>query len=402
MTASIVSFMRGCLREIFRWNPRYYALAAFLVVGVAVGGAAYMQQARHGLIVTGLSDQVSWGVYIANFTFLVGLGSACMLLVLPSYVLRDEHASKVTPLSLAVAVAACVAALLFVLVDLGRPDRMFNMLPFGGHFNWPGSMLAWDVVMIPGALALSLGITTYMLFQRYRGQPPGPLLAPVGVLVVVWAIALHEVTAFLYMANVARPFWHSPLLGPRFLASAFASGPALLLAVFRVVDTFTRLEIPKSVRRLLANVTAAALLVNLMMLGAEVFTEHYRQTASSASAHYLFFGLGEANALVPWIRTAIAMEAVAAILLVFERPRRSTTLVLFACALTVVGVWIEKGMGLVVPGFVPTPLGEVMEYAPTAIETLVSIGIWCFGALVFIILARPAIAVNEGSLREST
>jgi molybdopterin-containing oxidoreductase family membrane subunit len=279
---------------------------------------------------------------------------------------------------------------------------MFNMLPFGGHFNWPGSMLAWDVVMIPGALALSLGITTYMLFQRYRGQPPGPLLAPVGVLVVVWAIALHEVTAFLYMANVARPFWHSPLLGPRFLASAFASGPALLLAVFRVVDTFTRLEIPKSVRRLLANVTAAALLVNLMMLGAEVFTEHYRQTASSASAHYLFFGLGEANALVPWIRTAIAMEAVAAILLVFERPRRSTTLVLFACALTVVGVWIEKGMGLVVPGFVPTPLGEVMEYAPTAIETLVSIGIWCFGALVFIILARPAIAVNEGSLREST
>lgn len=398
----VLRFLLDCARSVLFGGRAYYTFMATLGLVLLAGGIAYAQQLRHGLIVTGLGDEVVWGAYIANFTFLLGLAAASVMVVIPAYVFADPDVKRVVLIAEAMAVCACAMALLFVVVDLGRPDRMLHIVPLLSRVNFPRSLLAWDVVVIPGYLLLNLAIPGYVLFAKYRGREVAHhRLMPIMLVTILWAIALHVVTAFLYVADVARPFWHSALLGPRFLASAFASGPALLLAVLHLLDRLGQLELAAPVRRLLATITAVALQVNLVMLATELFTELYRPTEHALSARYLFLGLGEANALVPWIWSAIAMEVVALGVLMARHLYERTALLLSACMLTVVGVWIEKGMGLVVPGFIPSPLGQVVEYVPTVTETLVCAGIWALGGLLFAVLARPILAITSGTLRSS-
>lgn len=370
-----------------------------LAVPIALGVRAYATQLREGLAVTGMGDEVLWGVYISNFAYLVGIAAAAVMLVIPAYIFHDKEAKRLVLIAEGVAVAACLMALLFVVVDLGHPERALWLVPGLGSLNLPSSMLAWDVLVVPGYFALNLAVPAVVLYRRYHGRPvPERWLFPVVVLTMFWAVALHTVTAFLFSSDVARPFWHTALLGPRFLASAFASGPAFLIIVLLLAYWRTGLDVPPGVVRLLAVITTVALQVNLVMLAAEAFTELYRETEHSASAVYLFFGLGEADALVPWIRTSIAMQLFAVTLLMIEPLRRRTPTMILACVLTAVGVWIEKGMGLIVPGFVPTPLGEVVEYAPSAVEVQVCFGIWAIGAVTFILLAKVAIAIDQGRL----
>jgi Ni/Fe-hydrogenase subunit HybB-like protein len=272
-------------------------------------------------------------------------------------------------------------------------------LPIVGRLNFPSSLMAWDVFVLLGYLALNVTIPFVLLRARWAKSPGAARWVPYAVvLAIVWAIALHTVTAFLFTANAARPFWHTALLGPRFLASAFASGPALLLLAFRIIAELQPHAVPRQVVRFLAVVVAIALQVNLVMLGAELFTEFYAPTEHSAQAHYLFLGHEGHARLVPFIYTAVAMQLAAMLLLVVPAWNRRIQNVLVACALCVVGVWIEKGIGLIVPGFVPTPLGEVLEYLPSWHEAWISLSIWAFGGLVFTFLAKPAIAIQLGSL----
>lgn len=399
----LVRFLFGCLCELTRGGRVYWATLAALAVPTALGIRAYATQLQHGLAVTGMGDEVLWGVYISNFAYLIGIAAAAVMLVIPAYIFHDKEAKRLVLIAEGVAVAACLMALLFVVVDLGHPERALLLVPGVGSLNLPSSMLAWDVLVVPGYLALNLAVPAVVLYRRYHGRPvPERWLFPVVVLTMFWAVALHTVTAFLFSSDVARPFWHTALLGPRFLASAFASGPAFLILVLLLAYWRTGLDVPPGVVRLLAVITTVALQVNLVMLAAEAFTELYRETEHSASAVYLFFGLGEAHALVPWIRTSIAMQLFAVTLLMIEPLRRRTPTLILACVLTAVGVWIEKGMGLIVPGFVPTPLGEVVEYAPSAIEVQVSFGIWAIGAVVFILLAKVSIAIDQGRLAAAT
>jgi Ni/Fe-hydrogenase subunit HybB-like protein len=223
---------------------------------------------------------------------------------------------------------------------------------------------------------------------------------PFILLAIFWAISIHTVTAFLYSSNVDRHLWHTGLLAPRFIASAFAAGPAFIILAFKVIDAKTDFKVDPKAIRLLAIVTTIALQVNLFMLGAELFTEFYSPTTHAASAEYLFFGLHGYNALVPWIWTAVAMCIGAVIILMVHKLREHPVWLSAACLLTIVGIWIEKGMGLIIPGFIPTPLGEIFEYAPTLTESLVSLGIWSTGLLVFTILAKPAIPIETGRLSE--
>lgn len=392
-------FLLACIRELLRGGRAYWAALAVLVAVAGIGVRAYAMQLERGLTVTGMGDEVLWGVYISNFAYLVGIAAAAVMLVIPAYIFHHVEAKRLVLIAEGVAVSACVMALLFVVVDLGRPERAFLLVPGLGSLNLPSSMLAWDVLVVPGYLALNLCVPAVVLYRRYHGRPvPERGLFPVVVLTMFWAIALHTVTAFLFSSVVARPFWHTALLGPRFLASAFASGPAFLVIALALLEWRAGLDVPRAVVRLLAVITTVALQVNLVMLVAEAFTELYRPTEHSASAVYLFFGLGEADALVPWMRASIAMQVVAVAILMIAPLRNRMPTLLAACALTAVGVWIEKGMGLIVPGFVPSPLGEVVEYAPTAIEIQVCLGIWALGFLVFTLLAKVAIAIDQGRL----
>jgi Ni/Fe-hydrogenase subunit HybB-like protein len=395
-------FVLDSLAECFRGGRQYRSWLALLGLTTAVGAVAYVRQLQQGLIVTGMSDQISWGVYIANFTFLVGVAAAAVMVVIPAYIFKHEGAHRVVLLAEAVAVSASFMCMVFVMVDLGRPDRFWHMIPFLGRFNWPISILAWDVVVLSGYLALNFFIPMYFLYNRYRGtKPVFKHYFPWILVSIFWAISIHTVTAFLFSWNPARPFWHTSLMAPRFIASAFAAGPAFIILVFKMVDKYTSFKIDREVVHMLSLICTVALQINLFMIGAEIFTEFYSPTTHTESARYLFLGIGEARALVPWMYSALFLQVVAMVILMVHPLRRNRWWLYGACAAAIVGIWIDKGMGVIIPGFVPTPLGEVFEYTPSWTEFLVSIGIWALGALVGTLLVKSTIGIILGRVKSA-
>ncbi len=374
---------------------RYHLWMAILTIVALVGLNAYAKQLVHGLGVTGMTDQVSWGLYIANFTFLVGMAAAAVMLVIPVYIYRNKELHDLVIFGELLAVAAVVMALLFVVVDMGRPDRFHHLFL---KFNFPMSMLAWDVIVLNGYLLLNSHICGYLVYCAYRKRPPTrAFYIPFVFLAIFWAISIHTVTAFLYVGLGGRPFWNSAIIVPRFLASAFAAGPAFLILALEIIDRVTLYKVPEKALTTLRSIVTVALLINLFMLGSEIFTELYAGSAHAVSWKYLLFGLHGHNALVPWIWTAISLELLAVCCLLTPL-RRNKTLMSIACAFVVVGIWVEKGMGLIIPAFIPSPIGEVVEYMPTLNESLICFGIWAFGLLLFTIFVRISIPVLSGRM----
>ena len=396
----MIRFFYDAIRAMFHGSRSYWLWLLFLCGVIALGLLSYSRQLQTGLVVTGLSDQVSWGLYISNFAFLVGIAAAAVLLVIPAYIFERADVKGVVLMGEGIAVAAVIMAMLFVVVDLGRPERVWHMIPLLGRFNFPLSLLAWDVVVLSGYLLLNLAIPFYILYSKYRGfEPQLRLYFPFVVLAIFWAISIHTVTAFLFSANPARPYWHTALLGPRFIASAFVSGPALMILTFQVVRKVSTYRVNQSVIDLLAVIMTFALQINLFFIAAELFTDFYNEGAHSASIRYLFLGLQGYGSLTPWIWTALCFNLTAVTILTIHPLRKKMRTLNIACVLAVLGIWIEKGMGLVVPGFIPTPLGEIFEYTPTALEFSVSAGIWALGCLIFTLLAKFVVAVEQAQIR---
>lgn len=390
-----VTFVWRCFRLSFVGDWRYYSWMFLLTVVALLGLNAYCKQFVQGLIATGMTDQVSWGLYIANFTYLVGMAAAAVMLVIPVYIYRNKELHDLVIFGELFAVAAILMALLFVTVDLGHPERFHHLLL---RFNFPISMLTWDVVVLNGYLLLNLHICGYLIYCAYQKRHPSKLFYyPFVFIAIVWAVSIHTVTAFLYCGLGGRPFWNSAVIAPRFLASAFAAGPAFLILTLQVLRFATTYKVPDKALMTLRGIITVAATINVFLLGTEVFTEFYTGSAHVASAKYLFFGLHGKHALVPWIWTAIAMNVTALTLLYTPLSRRFGYLNA-ACVLLILGIWIEKGMGLIVPAFVPTPLGEIVEYTPTLNEVLVTLGVWAFGLLVFTILVRVTVPVLSGQL----
>ena len=397
---ALLLFLRDVFRELFRGSFIYWAWIVFLWAIIAVGGWKYIGQLNNGLVVTNMSNQVSWGFYISNFTFLVGVAAAAVMLVIPAYIFNRKDIRDVVLLGDTMAVTAVMMAMLFVIVDIGRPDRIWHMIPMIGSFNFPASLLAWDVVVLSGYLLLNLGISFYLLFSHYQGrQAKLKVYLPFIMLAIFWAISIHTVTAFLYSANTGRPFWHNALLAPRFIASAFCSGPAIAIIILQIVRKVVGYPVRQSAIDTLRVTMTVSLQITLFFVIADLFTDFYSEGTHSASARYLFFGLHGAAKLTPWIWTALAMLVVAVTILMIHNLRRKPLLFNIACILTVIGVWIEKGMGLVIPGYIPTPLGEIFEYLPNSTEVLISLGILAIGLLTFTLLAKAGMAIERGQVR---
>jgi molybdopterin-containing oxidoreductase family membrane subunit len=382
-------------------NVRYYSWLGFLALLVAMGVATYLKQYEYGLSVTNLSDQVSWGVYIANFTYLVGIAAAAVLIVIPTYVYHRADIKEVVLIAELMAATAIIMALFFVTVDLGRPERFIHLLPFVGKLNIPSSMLAWDVVVLTGYLVLNLHVPGYLLFQSYRRRTPSKwLYRPFVYLSIFWAVSIHTVTAFLYGGFGGRPFWNTAIMAPRFLVSAFASGPALLIIVFWAINRFTDYDIPGTIFKYLRLIIAIALPVNYFLLGCELFKEFYTDSTHAMSAHYLFYGISGHGMLVPYIWGGLACGLIATIIFWVPALYKRTWGMGMGAVLCIIGVWIEKGMGLIIPGFIPTPMGDLVEYRPSVAEFLISLGIWALGALIFTVMAKVALAIQFGDLKE--
>ena len=555
-TRNYMVFLQRCVRLAFAGDWRYYSWMGVLSVICLLGLNAYLKQFAHGLIVTGMSDEVSWGVYIANFTFLVGVAAAAVMMVIPVYIYHNEEMHDLVIFGELLAVAAIIMCLAFVTVDLGRPDRFWHLIPGIGQFNFPASMLSWDVIVLNGYLLLNVHICGYLLYCRYCGRRPAKwFYIPFVFIAIVWAVSIHTVTAFLYVGLGGRHFWNSAIVGPRFLASAFTAGPALIILALQVVRRVTacppgdeasrlpggartqpaaraakpddlellarhlpdlagvpietrqgilagatvleakdgdvflrqgetdkeaffvlqgrvvvkrdesgRLRITRSVgpgeqfgeisalagtprtgtataegpavvlrlsaeglRQLmksprlnklirsrmserllitdralmtLRSIVQVSMLINVFLLANEVFKEFYSGNLHVASSKYLFVGLHGHHALVPWIWTAIAFNLVAMVLLVLPVSRSLKWLNL-TCVLCIVGIWIEKGMGLVIPGFIPTPLGALIEYRPSLNETLVCFGIWALGLLCYTVFLRMSVPILQGRLSQA-
>lgn len=550
-----LKFLRRCLARLLVGNWRYYAWVGLLGAVCLVGLNAYAKQLVEGLATTGMSDQVSWGVYIANFTFLVGMAAAAVMLVIPVYIYKNEDLHDLVIFGELFAVAAILMCLAFVTVDLGRPDRFWHLIPVIGVLHFPGSMLAWDVIVLNGYLLLNVYICGYLLYCRYQNRKPATwFYIPFVFIAIVWAISIHTVTAFLYVGLGGRPFWNSSIVGPRFLASAFTAGPAFIILALQVVrratssatvkasrlpesasaapkgtlsraatledmellarhlpelaavsveerreclagalvlemaagDTLLRqgstdneaffvlggrvvvkreqdgssrvtrnigpgeqfgevsaltgapraataiavvptevLSLPaESLRKLmrnpkmneiirwrmterlmitdrglliLRNIVQVAMCINIFLLGCEVFNAFYNSNRDDASWRYLFLGLNGHDALVPWIWTAVTLNVTAMVLLMLPLSRNFKWLNA-ACLMCILGVWIEKGMGLVIPGFIPTPLGDIVEYVPTWNETLICAGIWALGFLCFTLFLKMSVPILNGEL----
>lgn len=393
-------FAQHALHAATTGGRRYHIWMGSLTVIMLAGAFAYSLQLRHGLAVTGMNDHVSWGLYISNFTFLVGLAAAAMMLVMPAYILHDVDFARAVLMAEAVAVAALVMCLTFVVIDIGSPQNFWHLIPIIGYLNWPRSLLAWDVIVLNGYLAINLVIPFYILYSRFSGrQPDKRKYIPWMYVAVMWAVSIHLVTAFLLAGLPARPFWNTALLGPRFLASAFTAGPAFVILLLSFIKRETKYEISDGAFSKLALITTAAAQVNLVMLISELFYKFYSPTHHGINARYLFFGIDGHRALVPWIWAAIAINALATVALMIHPIRRNQRWLMFASGALFVAIWVEKGIGLVVPGFIPSPLGEIVEYTPTLVEIAVTAGVWALGMFVLTVLVRVALPIELGEAR---
>ena len=392
--------LRSFFRDVVRWNlagsTGYRLFLLFLLAVMAQGLYAYSVQWKVGLAATGMSNIVSWGLYISNFTFLVGVAAAAVMIILPAYIFRDPDFHRVVIIGECVAVGALVMCLTFILVDLGGPHRAWHLLPVIGLFNFPSSILAWDVLVLNGYLVLNLLVPGYILFCHYNDRKPDERkYMPFVLLSIAWAFSIHMVTAFLYEGLPARPFWNNPLMGPRFLASAFAAGPALITLVLAVIHTRTSFRIREGIFNKLRLIIVVSAIINLIMLFSEVFKEFYTPTHHSISAVYLFFGLEGHNSLVPWIWTAVVMNIVATLVLMLNPGKNNPRVLLPASALLFASIWMEKGIGLIVPGLVPSPMGEIVDYLPTWVEISITFSVLALGIFVVSFLIRPAIIIEE-------
>ncbi len=394
---NIFGFIKFCLGLWTRGGRYYWAWVSFLCLLIISGVLAYSNQLEYGLGLTNMRDSISWGFYIGNFTFLVGVAAAAVMLVIPAYVYHWEPIKEVALLGEMLAVSALVMCMLFVTVDIGRPDRITHLMPFLGSPNFPRSLLAWDVLVLNVYFILNLTIVAYILFTGYTGRPyKKAILIPLVLFSIPAAISIHTVTAFLYNGIAARPYWNASILAPRFLASAFCSGPAILLMLFQILRKVAGLRIKDTALAKIAELMSYAMFINLFLLGAEVFKEYYSNTEHLIYTQVLFFGVGDTKVHY-FMWPALIASIVAFLLFLIPKTRNNPLTMNIGCVLIFIGVYTEKGMGLVIPGLTPDTLGEIYVYSPSLLEYRVAAGVFSVGFLVFTLLVKLAIPYMEKS-----
>ncbi len=380
------------LEYTIKGGKRYYAWMTLLLGLIGIGFGVYLWQLKFGLGITGLSRDVSWGFYIAQLTYMVGVAAGGVMVVLPYYLHDYKAFGRITVLGEFLAIAALIVCLLSVVVDLGQPGRILNVWI---HFS-PHSVLFWDTVVLNGYLFLNLVVGWNVLQAERNGTHYPAWVKPFIYISIPWAVSIHTVTAFLYCGLPGRHFWLTAILAPRFLASAFAAGPALLVLLCLLIRRVTNFDPGREQIQTLAKIITYALIANLFFFACELFVAFYSNIPGHMHAiQYLFQGLHGHGVLVPWMWTSMGLMVLALILLIPTVTRRNEGVLAVACAMLFIGAWIDKGLGLISAGFVPNPLHEVNEYMPTLPEVVITIGVYAIGALVLTVLYKMAVGVKE-------
>lgn len=379
------------LEKALKGSRGYGIWVAFLLLLTGIGFFFYLKQLDYGLGITGMSRDVSWGLYIAQFTFLVGVAASAVMLVMPYYLHDYKAFGKITILGEFLAVSAVIMCLTFVLVDLGRLDRAMNMILHPS----PKSVLFWDMVVLNGYLLINIVTGWTVLESDRQGVPPPAWVKPIIYLSIPWAISIHTVTAFIYAGLPGRGFWLTAIMAPRFLASAFASGPALLILFCMILKRFTKFDAGGKAIQTLAKIVAYALAISIFFVLVELFTVFYGQIPSHMNhLVYLFRGLEGHNMIANWMSVSAVAAVVALVLLVIPRTRTREPILALACILVFLSLWIEKGLGLVITGFIPSPLEALTDYSPTGPEIAITVGVWALGLLILTLFYKIFVSVR--------
>ncbi len=395
----LTRFVSDYLRYVLTGGTKFYTWMATLSLFILGMLYVYFLQNTEGLIVTGLTSQIHDGLYLANLVFLVGVAAGAVTIVFPAYVYHHEGMHKVTVLGEMLAISAVIMVMMFVFAHMGRPERLWHMLPYLGIYSF-SSMLGWDVMVLTGYLLLNFGVGFYYLYSKYTGVPVNKkIFMPLVYVSIVWALSIHTVTAFLLATNPARPMWFHSMMPIRFIATAFAAGPALIIIAFLIIRKNTKFWIDDSAIQLLATIVTWCLGIAIFLTLSEVVVELYARTEHANGLYYLMFGLHGLTGLVPWFWSSVVLMVVSFVLFLIPSFRNNMQRLPIICAMAFAGIWIEKGMGLIVPGFIPTPIGEVTEYHPTFVEVLMTLGIWAFGFFILTILLKGAIGILLGEIK---
>jgi molybdopterin-containing oxidoreductase family membrane subunit len=380
------------LELAIKGGKKYYGWMTFLMVIIGVGFLIYLRQLDFGLGITGLSRDTSWGFYIANFTFLVGVAAGGVMVVLPYYLHDYKAFGRVTILGEFLAIASVVMCVTFILVDLGQPMRVFNVFIY---FS-PKSVLFWDTVVLNGYLFLNIVIGWNVLEAERNQVHYQPWLKPLIYLSIPWAVSIHTVTAFLYCGLPGRGFWMTAILAPRFLASAFAAGPALLILCCLIIRRVSNFDPGREQIQSLAKIVAYAICINVFFFLCEVFVAFYSNIPEHMDhIKYLFIGLHGHGAYVPWMWASMSLMLIGIILTVNPITRKNEGVLAVACVVIFLGTWIDKGLGMIAGGFTPSPLHEVNEYIPSLPEILIALGVWAMGFLILTLLFKIAVGIKE-------
>ena len=379
------------LERAFKGSPRYWGWILFLLALIGLGAAVWVWQLSTGLMITDMSRDVSWGFYIAQLTYLVGVAASGVMIVLPYYFHHYKKFKHLVIFGEFLAIGACLMCMLFVVVDLGQPQRMLNII----FYPTPNSILFWDMIVLNGYLFLNLFIGWTCLGLDRRHLPHPKWLKPIIYLSIIWAFSIHTVTAFLYQGLPGRHFWMTAILAARFLASAFCSGPALLLLLLLIVKKVTKFEPGKEAIMTVAKIITYAMCVNLFFLGLEFFTAYYSGIPGHQhTLDYLFVGSHGVNILVPWMWAFVIGAVVSLILLIPPKLRDNHKILPWALAILVAATWIDKGLGLLIGGFTPNMFEKITIYWPTWQEMAVSMMVFSIGALVITVLYKIATDVK--------
>ncbi|MGC8604956.1 MAG: sulfate reduction electron transfer complex DsrMKJOP subunit DsrP [Desulfomonilaceae bacterium] len=379
------------LEKALRGNKSYFTWIVFLLILVGMGFSFYLKQLGYGLGITGMSRDVSWGLYIGQFTFLVGVAASAVMLVLPYYLHNYKVFGKITILGEFLAVAAVTMCLTFIVVDLGRPDRAFNVL----LHPTPNSVLFWDMIVLNGYLFLNIFVGWTVLGCEAKSAPPPKWIKPFIYISIPWAVSIHTVTAFLYAGLPGRSFWLSAIMAPRFLASAFAAGPALLIMICLFLRKNTKFDAGWEAIQSLAKIVTYAMIISVFFVLCELFTVFYSRVPEDMNHfNYLFLGLHGHDGLVPWMWSSTVLAIISLILLINPKTRNNPGTLAIGCACVFLSLWIEKGITLVLNGFIPSPLETITQYHPTGPEIAIVIGVWALGFLILSILYKVALTVK--------
>lgn len=379
------------VEKLLEGSKRYYMWLLFLLVVIAVCGIVYIYQLLNGLGTTGMNRDVSWGLYISQFTYFVGVAASAVMLVLPTYFHHYKKFKIMIIFGEFMAIAAVIMCCLFIVVDLGQPQRMMNVL----LHPTPNSVMFYDMIVLIGYLTLNCIIGWVTLEAERHDTTPPKWVLYLAYLSIIWAFSIHTVTAFLYAGIPGRHYWLSAIMAARFLASAFCSGPSILLLLVLLLRRLTGFNPGKEAIKTLTTIITYAMCLNVFFYFLEVFTAFYSGIpAHSDPLVFLFCGLEGITSWVTVFMWIAVICTVACLSILIPPQTRTGKYMPLALGLLVLASWIDKGLGLLIGGFTPNMYEGVTLYTPTVREIAVAVGVYAVGALVLSLLWRIALGVK--------